>query len=306
MKIEDFAGSGVGQLAVTGSALADMRSGDPVPRWPAEKEEGWILPLDHFSASSLQMFEICPRQWQQRYILGKIEPPAQAKLLGQVTHGGIEFGLDTKLTTQDEPELDLIITYYHDAVWPSAIEMAGGYNEIVWDPGTKPDDVRDKGAQMITTYHPTIARLEPEAVEHFFQIDTGAQVPVTGWIDLVQKDGRPSVDFKTSNRKLTEVKPGWRVQGRVYQLAIPRPVDFHVITKAKWPQVFTGLDSEGLVEDYSELKTQDMKRRIRQALDDANRYYATYGPDEDWPARGIVHDWRCAWCGYQAGCPAWP
>jgi hypothetical protein len=305
VRIEDFAATRVGDSAVTSTALENSFgvSGDLVPGLAAE-ELSWQLPIDHFSFSGLQMLEICPRQWQQRYILGRKEPPAQALVLGQATHGGIEFGLDVKLLTEAEPVLEDVVTYFHDAVWPTVLDRHGGPEEIIWD--DKPDEVRAKGELMVSAYHPVIGRLEPEKIEHEFTIDIGAQVPVSGWIDLVQKNGRPTIDFKTSARKLTEVKPGWRLQGRVYQLVVPRPVDFHVITKAKFPQVFTGLDSEGLVESFDEAKVYEMKRRIQQALADANRYYATYGPDEDWPARGIVHDWRCSWCAYQAGCPAWP
>jgi len=298
VRIEDFQqGQGLSVVSASGALYA------PAADTALLGELPWVLPLEHFSFSSLQMLELCPRQWKQRYILGIKEPPAQALVLGRATHGGIEFGLDTKMVTQTDPALDLVLSYYHDAVWPQLVDEMGGSGEILWD--DKPDLVRDKGAQMVTAYHPHISRLEPEAVEYGFSLDVGAPIPVKGWIDLVQRNGRPSIDFKTAKARRSDVKPEWRVQARIYQLAVPRPVDFHVITKTVEPAVVTGLDAEGLLVPHSELIDQETKRRLRQALDDANRYYATYGPDEEWPARGIHHDWRCSWCAYQKDCPAW-
>lgn len=267
--------------------------------------EGWVLPIDHFSASSLNMLEICPRQWQQRYILGRKEPPGQSLVLGSLTHSGIEFGLDVKMVTEADPDLEDMVTYYQDAVWPQTLDRYGGESEVVWD--DKPETIRAKGVELVSLYHPRISVLQPEAVEHEFRIEIGAQVPITGYIDLVQQNGRPSIDFKTSSRRRPSLKPDWRMQARVYQLVIPRPVDFHQITTGKTPEVITGLETDEMVELYSELIAIQTKRRIVEALNEANRFYQEFGPDEDWPMRGVHHDWRCSpkWCAYRKDCPAW-
>jgi len=249
------------------------------------------------------MLEICPEQWRQRYILGRKEPPAQALLLGRVTHGGIEFGLDLKALTGDDPHLGEMLDHYHDQVWPSAVDEYGGKDGVIWD--DDPEAVRKQGAGMVSAYHPTISRLEPEAVEQEFTLDLGLQVPVIGFIDLIQRHGRPAIDLKTTSKRQSSLKPDWRVQARVYQLAHPGPVDFHVITKAKYPAVVTGLDEEGLIERYHEGHALQMRRRIGQALSAAEHFWKTYGPGETWPTRGIHHDWRCKWCAWQSICPEW-
>ena len=69
--------------------------------WPGSTE--WVLPIDHFSGTQLHMFEVCPRQWQQRYLHNRKEPPGQSLVLGSLTHTGIEFGLDTKQLTGEDP-----------------------------------------------------------------------------------------------------------------------------------------------------------------------------------------------------------
>jgi PD-(D/E)XK nuclease superfamily len=263
----------------------------------------WVLPLEHFSYTGLQMLEICPEQWRNRYVLGRKEPPAQALLLGKVTHGGVEYGLAHKALTEQDPDLDSMLAYYHDLVWPDTLEAYGGKGEVIWD--DNPEEVRGQGERMVKAYHPTISRLEPETVEEEFTLDLGLPIPVKGWIDLTQKHGRPSVDLKTSQSRRSELRPDWRVQARVYQLAAPVAVDFHVITKSKLPAVVTGLEETGLVEPYREKQAEQMRRRLGQALWAANYYYATYGPDETWPTRGIHHDWRCKWCAFRPDCPEW-
>lgn len=289
MRIEDFAATRV-------ITEHDETSG----------ELPWVLPIEHFSATQLHMAEICPRQWQQRYLLDRKEAPGQALVLGSVTHHGIEYGLDIKLVTGNEPQLANIVVYYQDAIWPQAIERYGGLDEVIWD--DKPETVRAKGVQLITTYHPRIAYLEPESIEHEFKLDIGLPVPMHGYIDLVQANERPSIEFKTSSRKVYEPKSQWRMQGRVYQLVVPRPVDYHVITtKSQTPEVLTGLDKDEMVERYSVLIAEQTKRRIAETLRELNYFYATLGPDEDWPMRGIHHDWRCSpkWCAYRLDCPIW-
>lgn len=304
MRIEDFvdrppdlaglAEEGAGGLGLTAAAQR-----------PSPLDEPWLLPIEHFSASSLHMLEVCPRQWQQRYLLGRKEPPGQSLVLGSVTHGGIEFGLTQKLLTQEDPDLGLTVTFYHDNVWPGVLDRYGGEGEVIWD--DKPDTVRAKGAELVSAYHPRISILEPEAVEYEFLLDLGMPVPLNGFIDLVQGDGRPSIDFKTSAKRVSEPKPQWMMQGRIYQLAVPRPLDFHVITSKGTPQIVTGLEADEMIIPYSELLAVQTKRRVAEALAEANHFYNLYGPDDDWPMRGIHHDWRCSpkWCAFRKDCPVW-
>jgi hypothetical protein len=295
MKIEDFAKpAGAAGLTARGDRLRPF-AGLAAP--------AWNLPISHFSATQLQMLEICPEQYRQRYILGKKEPPGQALVVGRLTHGGVEFGLDTKIVTGDDPHLDDMLVHYHDVVWPQTMEGYGGPGEVIWD--DDPETVRHKAAQMVRAYHPTISRLQPESVEQEFELELGLQVPVIGFIDVMQANGRPSIDLKTSEKRRSDLRPDWRVQARVYQLAVPSPVDFHVITKAKLPAVVTGLEETGLVEAYSESHVEQVRRRLGQALSALEHFYLTYGPDETWPTRGIHHDWRCKWCAWQSICPEW-
>lgn len=321
MRIEDFKVRPGGEASTTAEVAGGFQAGlgtsgtdstrpgplDPysILRSLTSVIEPWVLPIDHWSATQQNMFEICPEQYRNRYILGRKEAPGQALVLGQVAHGGIEFGLDVKMVTQNEPELGVMIEYYHDAVWPQMLERHGGEDEIVWD--DKPEQVRKKGVELVTVYHPRIVTCEPEAIEHEFRLDLDLPVPVVGFIDVVQQGNRPLIDLKTSSKKRPAMKPDWRVQGRLYKLAIPRTFSIHQITTGSNPEVITPLENEEMTEPYSELIAHETRVQITQALAEANRLYSLHGPDEPWPTRGIYHDWRCSpkWCAYRADCPAW-
>jgi len=271
-----------------------------------DQPDDWVLPIDHWSGTQLHMFEVCPRQWQQRYLQGRKEPPGQSLVLGTLTHEGIEHGLSTKLLTENEPDLDDMLVYYGDAIWPTVLDRYGGEGEIIWD--DKPDRVREKGAGLVSAYHPRISLLEPESIEHQFRLDLDLAVPIIGFIDLVQAHGRPSIDFKTTGKKRPKLKSDWQAKARIYQLAVPRAVDFHqIIHERQVPEILTGLELDTMVEPYSTEIAEQTKKRVAFALAEANHYYATLGPDEDWPQRGVVHDWRCdpKWCAYRKDCPAW-
>jgi CRISPR/Cas system-associated exonuclease Cas4 (RecB family) len=263
----------------------------------------WVLPLEHFSYSSLSMAEICPEQWRQRYILGRKEPPGQVGVLGSLAHRGIEFGLTEKLLTENNPRLEDVISHYHDQVWPDVIDEYGGAGEVIWD--DKPEDVRHRGATMVEAYHPTVPRLEPAAVEERFELDLGLPVPIVGFIDLTQKHGRPSIDLKTRDKREYKMQSKWRVQARVYQLAAPLPVEFHIVTRNTSPSVVTGLEYPALVEHYNQKLSGRMRGRLELALSEMNHWYATLGPDETWPTRGLSHSWACGYCGFRKYCPEW-
>jgi PD-(D/E)XK nuclease superfamily len=284
---------------------------------PAVAETPWSLPITHLSASSANMLQVCPEQYRQRYILGKKERPGAALVLGSAFHNTVEFNWRQKVTSfQDLPVAELE-TYYGDVGWPQSVEDHGKNGDIVWDDG-KPDALRSKGAEMLKIYQeqaaPAVQPVEVEA-KHSVPLD-GTPLDLLGYIDLtagmvVEHDTSSTVvpavtiDMKTAKQKTSKLKPQWRLQGRVYQLFSPLPVHWHVITKAKEPTVWTPKEEEGLTQPYVEEQNAHTRRHLAQLAQLANHFYATIGPDDPWPTLGTGHDWRCDWCGYRPGCPAW-
>lgn len=269
----------------------------------ADFTETWVLPIQHWSATSLNMIARCPRQWQARYIWGRKEAPGAARVQGRAQHDTQEYNFARKIETGADLPTEGLIELFHDVSWPKALEEVGGPGEVQWDDG--PEEQRALGALMVKAYRENVSpRVEPEAVEQKISVDVhGLPVPVIGYVDVVQKGGRPIIDLKTSKSKRTTLKPEWRLQGRIYQLAYGVPVDWHVVTKAKTPTTWTGLDEPGLLQvvEHAE-ETRNMVRTLSSL---ANHYMTVYGIDQDWPQTGVLHDWACGWCAYKSDCPAW-
>lgn len=264
----------------------------------------WKLPLDHLSATSLNMLQRCPRQFQERYINQKLERPGAARVLGSAFHKAHEHNWIQKVESHDDRSADELVEVFHDAAWPNAVEASGGEAEIEWDEWEPPEETRAKGALMVRTYRETTSpRVQPLAVEERYEHSIpGLPVPLLGFVDVRTKT--VLIDEKTSKQKKTSLKPDWRLQARIYQLFRPLHVDFHVITKAKEPTVWTPLEAPQLSELYDGEQADETKRYVLQLAQLANHYMQAYG-DDPWPATGIGHDWACEWCGYRSSCPAW-
>lgn len=271
-----------------------------------EGQKPWLLPIEHWSASSLNMLSRCPRQWQQRYVQGRKEAPGAAVVLGSAFHNAAGFNFQRVIDKGEGLGLTEVVDYFNDFAWPKEISDKGGIEEIAWDDqGRDIDGQRALGALMVSAYHENVApRVQPIEVEHGFLYKLeGLPVPLKGSIDVVQIPGRPIIDMKSSKSKRTSIKPDWALQGRIYQLVKPEMVDWHVVTKAKQPTTWTGLDEVGLMQ---ELSNREETRKFVLALSSAaNAYMATYGPDDDWPQLGVLHPWSCDWCAYRGDCPAW-
>ena len=109
----------------------------------------------------------------------------------------------------------------------------------------------------------TSPRVQPVAVEKRDErIVPGVPVPLLGFVDILTDSS--IIDTKTSKQKKTSLKPDWRLQARIYQLFVPRHVQFHVITKAKEPTVWTPLDSPQLAELWDTERAEHTKRHVRQ------------------------------------------
>lgn len=268
---------------------ADMRTAPGLP-------DDWTIPVEHLSASSLNMLAICPRQFQQRYILHRKEAPSQAQVVGNSFHSTMEYNYRQKMVSHEDLPIEDVMDYYHDHAWPETVKSATAEGEIKWK---QEKDAKLTGALMSTAYRRDIApTIQPLEVEYSFSTSIAkVPVPLVGRIDVI--DAETIIDLKSSSRKVYKMKPGWRQQGRIYQLVTPRNMDFHVVTNK----------GENLVGDfqirYSFAAWLATERWVNSMAWLANYYWTTYGVEDEWPTTGTAHDWRCDWCAYKPGCPAW-
>lgn len=277
---------------------------DYLERTPAD---GWNLPIDHWSPSSLDMLHRCPYQWQQRYIHGRKERPGESTTTGTAVHKSIESNFRQKIASKIDLPLLEVLDRYSDEIFPQTVlaEQEKNGEEVLWD--TSPEAARARGRLMLGEYHHAIApRIQPQDVELNVSVDLGLAVPVWGRAD-VDRDSSV-IDVKTGKQTTRKPKEGWRIQAAIYGKARRKPVEFHSVSatvKTNKVTVVTPLEEEALLVNPSRFEQLEIERTIRTLSAWACFLMDTYGPDEPWPTTGRFHTWACDYCGFRAGCPAW-
>lgn len=289
--------------------LVELRAGTQLEEL---RDTPWLLPLRHFSATSLKMALTCPEQYRQRYILGKKERPGAGAIQGSADHAAHEYNFAQKIASGvDLPTTEVVDRYQH--AWEFELETRG--DQVDWR-GQKPDEIRAHGEKMVTLYREEVApRIQPVAVEWEFELPLETvPIPLYGKLDLLagdQGDLTPEriIERKTSARTEKKPKAAWKLQGELYQmvaaaeLKVALPIEWHVVTKLKTPTVLTPLTPDTqLYRPFSGIAAENMRKLVEKQAWVLNAYYAKFGPDEPWPGEGIVHDWACSFCGFQKAC----
>jgi hypothetical protein len=267
----------------------------------------WNLPLKHWSPSSFSMLQRCPRQWQERYLHGRKERPAEAPLIGSAVHKAIEMNFGQKIDSHEDVPLPQVLDFYDDA-FPLVVaeeqEKAG--EEMSWD--TSQDQARARGRLMLGGYQNQVsARIQPISVESMISVDLGLPVPVEGRSDVEREES--IIDVKSGKRATYKPKESWRIQAVVYGEAKRKPVEFHSISASPSTSkvsIVTPLESEHLFLRPNMFERVELLRSLKSLSDLACFYMSLYGPDEPWPTLGRFHTWACDYCGFRSDCPAWP
>jgi PD-(D/E)XK nuclease superfamily len=261
--------------------------------------------MDHWSASALTLEHRCPRAFQERYLFGKRERPAEAPVIGSAVHAGIEFNFAQKIISHEDVPVHELLAWYDDVGFESVIEheqeRAGV--EILWD--TSAEQARPRGKIMLGCYRNEVApRIQPTGVEGSFSIDLGLDLPVVGRYDVERVES--TIDVKTGKRKQTTPKPHWRIQAGIYGEATGKPIEFHSVTATErnTVNVVTPLESPALLVAPTDNERARMRIDLRTIVAEASLYLELFG-DEPWPTYGTQHDWACSYCGFRKDCPAW-
>ena len=266
---------------------------------------GWHLPVEHVSASALTLGMQCPEQYRRKHIKKMQDTFHSDRLVGIVDHELFETAMTWKLNGVEMGVEQIEETYAR--LWKHTLDKQEGKGlKIEWK--GNPTELFDLGVKMAKTYHEEVGKdVIPVKVEERFEFRLpGLPVPIIGYIDT--QTHRSVLERKTAKSKVSKPKPGWRFQGRVYQLAADLPVEWHVITKQVTPQVCTPESTNGgLFLNYTD--KDETVRMIVQAASILNEHYARYGPEGPWPTTGTFHDWLCDYCAfgpkYGGSCVAW-
>lgn len=262
-----------------------------------------ILPRDHLSASSLGTFARCPEQFRRRYLLGERERPAAALIWGSADDFAHTTNFEQKIETHaDISQADVELAFVEG--FDQAVERDGGAAEVDWGE-QKPGELKDAGVRLVSVYHRQVSPLvQPVAVQRDFMLAVaGVPVPIIGRIDLEQADELN--EWKVASRGEREPKPQWRTQGRLYQAATGKPLEWHVKARTKIPAVYTAADHPGLRLPFSRVAVAATEERIRKTVAQLLHLTATLGPDEPWPTHAPDYGWACGYCGFRPTCAWW-
>lgn len=251
------------------------------------------IPIQTLSATSLSKFVTCPESFRRRYLQKERDSFGLARFMGTVDHETIAYLFSRKMEGKVLTEEELEEAFGN--IWNHELEKAG-------DPvfaETERMETYNKGIRMIQLYREKVAdRIEPLAVEQKFEETIpGIPVPLIGYVDL--ETSYAIIERKTSATKLKKPKPGWKYQGRIYQLFIDKPIEFQITTKQVTPQIVTGMDEDEL---FLMQQNKDVTvRMIKQTYEQMQYLYGRYGADEPWPTDGVLHDWMCSFCKHGPG-----
>ena len=127
------------------------------------------------------------------------------------------------------------------------------------------DELKQQGAVLARKYLDEAApEIRPAAIEQSILGEIGG-VPVRGYIDLVDVDGR-IIDLKTSSKKPSGIEPGYAFQLATYQQLLPGSngktrLDTLVATKA--PQLVT-IEHTTTVEE--QFMTVNLYPHVREGI----------------------------------------
>ena len=269
----------------------------------------------HFSATQAKMAARCFEQFRHRYILHEKERPGAAMFWGSAHHDALEHNFVQKVNTHEDVKTDEVKEVFATEL-DRRVEQAG--DEIEWKRGenlTGDDakkahaEIKDKGTLLAACHHEALSpQLQPTTIEEEFHITIpDCPIEVMGYIDCVAER---SLLPGASEEKIIEVKTSggysqaddWRIQGGIYQLYKPLPVDYDVALKK------TVKPSTKTFSDPAPAGPEAMQAWLRGLLAMIALNYKLYGPDRPWPGTGrgaIFGGPDCDFCGWKESCVYW-
>lgn len=141
------------------------------------------LPTPKLSVTQVTMYMKCPAQYEQRYVLGKKDPPGIALVEGSSNHAALEFQNAYQIVHGEPARLKKVLEHFGDDLSTRAKEVPN----VEWRrAGETRDSVFHRGVGLLTTYmKTTVKEFKPVAAEQGFDILVQG-VPFQGFIDLAE------------------------------------------------------------------------------------------------------------------------
>jgi len=240
------------------------------------------------SASSIQTFLRCGRQWYYAYVPEYRMPPSVRQTIGIAAHGAIEVNMHQKVVVgTDLPAADVLDAF------------STQYDTLVAEVEDPEEDIakaKDSGIALVDLHHRDVApNIQPILVEQPIQFEVNG-VPYSGVVDLVDDRGQVR-DWKTTSRRpqpgaylLNMV--GYAIGYREQTGETESDVVLDYLVRTKQPQ-YIPIKSGGPVSDDAIVRFADVVTDVAAAIQAGN-----FVPN------GLTNG-ACSWCGYKSICKAY-
>lgn len=188
------------------------------------------LPRGYLSASQIEMYLRCPRQYQFRYIEERIAPPGVALTEGICHHEVMEFNNINKFDKGEDLNDGILKEKFKDEFATKKKHIPK--SDWVFS-GENVNTINERGDKFIENYLFDVApNIQPTKLpESKFEIELGG-VPILGFIDLEQD--KSVVDYKVVKQARTQHEVDNDIQLTLYSFATrKKSVQFCCFTKTK-------------------------------------------------------------------------
>ena len=176
--------------------------------------------IDHLSCSSINLAINCPRSWWAKYMLGKSVPSSEAASFGSQYDVVVSKLIGAKTHKEEKP----------GSILPGVQEAA----ELYLEQGHAFKDATDSQVKI------DISPGQWAYLGEMLGIPTEIKFPITGFIDLFDRETRKLIDLKTSSSKRTSAS--WALQVLIYSLATQATeAGIHLMTRTKTPAFYNFL-----------------------------------------------------------------
>ena len=244
--------------------------------------------IEHVSPTQLGMLLRCARQYEYRYVYGLRLPPAGTMIQGTAYHRGLEHALRTKMTGGEVVPEDALDAA-RDAWERSIEEAAEGVDWGDYHPGELLDQAMELADMYIAYMVPSI---DPIVVEGEWRLED-YDIPILGFIDLIDASGNKVVDHKLSRRRANDGGK-YQLQLSLYKLGArsigvePSGLEIHQAIAGRRERDIHRLIVEPLTANFTDGLITSCIKAIQSGI---------------FPPSGIG-SWVCSpsWCGYYEMC----
>jgi len=189
--------------------------------------------LDHVSHSQINLWDMCPKRWEYRYVHKLKERSSGNLVLGSCYHSTLEENFRQKMICGHDLDFDICYDVFCTA-WDKQVGSAWDIDWNEKSPGT----LKDIGIALVGAYLEDIAPLiTPIKVEETCKSAIGV-VGFTLRFDLMDKN-LAVIDHKTSARAYTQDRVDKDMQASATAFALGKPIVFynHVAVKTTTPTI---------------------------------------------------------------------